>query len=415
MLDPIIAAALPDEDWILTDLGGAALWLSDDSRLVALAQPAVVFPKDLSQAGTWTRNRIGSVTHGAADSEGGAAADTIVADGINGNHYILQTITTLLSGLATTFSLDVKHVDTRWVLLQIAATYTSFDILNGVLGSVAVGVTSRSIVPLGGGWYRITLTSTPASNYISFQLLAADSVAANTCSTSVVAYNARCTQDRVAQSSDRSTAAKHLVQATAANQPQWVASHASLLGRPVLQFDDTDDFLAASTAADWTFLHDGTGCTMLIALRPTDSGTDGAMLATGGHAGTVRGTLLSYDGASQRVQYFLADGAAFIVAVSSAGNSVLRGVPHVISARYSESATPKYSVRCDGVEVLSGSPTAAPSASAPAAALRVGARTDGATPLGGQVSQVAVFSRYLDTDTLLRVEQSFGRRIGVAI
>lgn len=68
----------------------------------------------------------------------------------------------------------------------------------------------------------------------------------------------------VSQWNDKSGNGKHLAQTTAAAQPTTAAS--TLNGRNVLTFDG-GDWLQASTANDWTFLHDGSASTVWIVAR----------------------------------------------------------------------------------------------------------------------------------------------------
>jgi hypothetical protein len=241
-----IAALAEDYGLLATDLGGCVLWLSDDSRLIALSQPAVTFPKDFSQSGTWARTGLTSVTHGAADPDGGTSADTIVEDTSNGLHYLRESVgATYIGNLTTRAELDVKYVDCPWIWMQsYSGHYVFFNVQTGVIGTQ--NVATGTITPLPGGWYRCTMdfTSTAGASNCDVGMVGGDNVTSYIgTSRSARVYNYRLTQNRVAQWSDRTVNANHFTQATAANQPQWQPTSGPL-GRPTIISDGVDDHMS---------------------------------------------------------------------------------------------------------------------------------------------------------------------------
>lgn len=63
-----------------------------------------------------------------------------------------------------------------------------------------------------------------------------------------------------------------LSQGTAANQPAYETSVATLGSRPAVFFDGSNDALAAATASTWAFLSNGTGATIFLVERIDSTG-----------------------------------------------------------------------------------------------------------------------------------------------
>jgi hypothetical protein len=100
-----------------------------------------------------------------ASPDGTANAESVIEDASTGSHGIRQDITT--SAATHTFSVFLKASGRNWALLQntTANYHAYFDISNGAVGST-LGTSSASITPVGGGWYRCSISgaATAASN-----------------------------------------------------------------------------------------------------------------------------------------------------------------------------------------------------------------------------------------------------------
>ena len=200
--------------------------------------------------------------------------------------------------------------------------------------------------------------------------------------------------------------AADLIHATAANQ---------LLALPAgPDGDGTSLWAAAAAASTFNFGHDGTNITGFWAGLPRDAG-DGSIFATGCGAAANRGFMLSYDGGSQRLQFFLSDGAGYIFAASGANNSTTRNAAHVIAWRYSEShGTPKVQVWSDNTSVISGDPTGAPSASNAVAGLRLGTRNNGTNSLDGVTYEGGIFAASFSDREIQRTCRALARVHGIS-
>lgn len=208
----------------------------------------------------------------------------------------------------------------------------------------------------------------------------------------------------------RALSAQDMIQSNPANAP----GASVLLNRPVVQFASGNWFQAA-IARDWTFLHDGTGCTYLAFVRPTNNGNSGVIIDTGPWGVSDRGLGIWYDGTNQQFNLFLSNGTSLIINANTGVGSYPRNVGHILCFQYDEAASPKYSLFIDNAvtPVLSGSPTGAPSGGDPVGPLFVGAHTAGhATYLTGYLGVQAFLTRSITSvergTALAALKQEYG-------
>jgi len=89
------------------------------------------------------------------------------------------------------------------------------------------------------------------------------------------------------------------VSVAAAGGPSIVAADAGFGGKTSFTYDEIRD-LEAGVAADWTFLHDGTGVTMWGDVRPDDAAEKDSLFGTA-WAATQAGIRFEYDGPAGEV------------------------------------------------------------------------------------------------------------------
>ncbi len=111
-------------------------------------------------------NNLGSRLNITADAgtapDGSNTADLITATESGNNYYgITKGGITVVNGTTYTHSRFVKHVDQRWVYMDVdgGATSAWFDLLNETVGTESPGVTGR-IENIGNGWLRLSITYT---------------------------------------------------------------------------------------------------------------------------------------------------------------------------------------------------------------------------------------------------------------
>jgi len=88
---------------------------------------------------------------------------------------VSQTITTTVAPY--TFSIYAKAGEKNWFRYGLFSSNHTvwFDVLNGVIGTQQSGVTSASIIAVGNGWYRCSVTVTMAAGSYALPLRTADS------------------------------------------------------------------------------------------------------------------------------------------------------------------------------------------------------------------------------------------------
>ncbi len=94
-----------------------------------------------------------------------ASASLLTATAATSAKNVQQSGT--IANVANTFSVNAKAGTLGY--LQIAngagaTLYANFDLLTGSLGTIGAGASSATISPLGGGWYRCSVTCTPSTN-----------------------------------------------------------------------------------------------------------------------------------------------------------------------------------------------------------------------------------------------------------
>ena len=166
------------------------------------------------------------------------------------------------------------------------------------------------------------------------------------------AYNSgKVNLDAVATWVNLGSSALNVTQATGSAQPTYRTSIVN--GQPVVRCDGGDN-LAASTAADWTFLHDGTGATAQ-AIAATSSSGFGTIFATS--RVTDRGFAVR-DETTFKVVTYTHDGTSITLTAASANNAILTGKYHDITYTNASASTPDVSSYVDNVVVASGTPSA---------------------------------------------------------
>ena len=101
----------------------------------------------------------------------------------------------------------------------------------------------------------------------------------------------------VARWEDKSGGGYHVTQATAASRPHYVTN--TLDGKPVIEC--TAQFLTASTASDWNFLHNTSGSTVVAVWKAGNSSDPNAaysLMGTNAGTNTNVGCSLSYENRS---------------------------------------------------------------------------------------------------------------------
>ena len=136
--------------------------------------------------------------------------------------------------------------------------------------------------------------------------------------------------DPISTLTDHSGNGLDLTAATTA-RPTFQANE--LNGYGVARFDGTDDVLSASTAADWKFLHDGHGVTVIALVRQAEANPDrlNTIIDTSGGSSGNHGVFIGMDDRSGASRH---NGVTFTI------NKGVRGSP-ILSAASNENTRPR--------------------------------------------------------------------------
>jgi hypothetical protein len=107
----------------------------------------------------WSKQNTTITANTAVAPDGTMTADTLTAATTGLFRYVQQQ-PTLTNGVTYTLTAYLKYKTARWVWLLGETTtdaFAVFDVLNGAVGDASSGIT-RSITPVGNGWYRCTAT-----------------------------------------------------------------------------------------------------------------------------------------------------------------------------------------------------------------------------------------------------------------
>ena len=117
---------------------------------------------------TWTPSQLSVSSNSILAPNGTLTADTLTEDTTTNFHRIQPSTVTFVSGFQYTFSVFLKNGDRNFAQLFFplqfsTADYANFDISTGALGTVG-GSATASIVSVGSGWYRCSVTATATSS-----------------------------------------------------------------------------------------------------------------------------------------------------------------------------------------------------------------------------------------------------------
>lgn len=229
--------------------------------------------------------------------------------------------------------------------------------------------------------------------------------------------------DPVSTWSDSSGGGYNLTQTSTA-RPLYQTN--TLNGLPVVEFDGTDDYLAASTAANWKFLHDSTGSSLFIVLKAgTSADPNAAYAALGTHGGTTTdvGINVLYDDRSSlsrndRILSLVNNGSGsfFVLNVSSddAFDANTYGVVSVVSDPANATLADRSSIYVNGgTAITNNSSSGSASTSNPSYALHVGSQGNGNSKLSGGIAELVICDAVLSSTDREKVEGYLAHKWGI--
>jgi hypothetical protein len=252
-----------------------------------------------------------------------------------------------------------------------------------------VGVSPDDV---GEGIETITVTSGTATDAVTIGFYVAGSHSCFLAQDIDGSYNATLANlDAVATWSNSGTSGLDVTQGTGTAQPTFRTNIVG--GQPVVRCDG-GDFVSAAAAADWTFLHNGTGSTMDAVVSMATTGLS-PIAGTSTGAPTNRGIGWRTT-TTAKAGYFLSNGTSLTINMSSADNVFTANTfnQHLVTSAVAD--TPDATGYINGTSVVTGS--GAVSASAAANPLRVCVRGDGTTSfMTGDVFALLIYQSALSS------------------
>lgn len=212
---------------------------------------------------------------------------------------------------------------------------------------------------------------------------------------------------------DQGSGAKSVVQATDAQQPAYVAAGGVFGNLPHIAFTGANnDELQATSAADWKFLHDGTGMFVAMRFRPTAAGMLSLVNTLGLSSGSV-GVALVWDSTSSGYcQMFISngDGGGYEANIQTLNGSAPINTAHTVIAWFQDGASQEVGIEVDGGTPVTASFTATPAAGNPDYPLTIGSRPNAAAnDLTGEIADVVIGTGAPDATLRAHLRTFLGR------
>lgn len=119
--------------------------------------------EEFGNASSWSKGNGTITTNAVASPDGATTADTFVTTAATATTFVRQAFTSVAADYTASFyarANGVQFVQIVWAGGQ-STNYANFDLTNGTVGTNTA--TAATITAAGGGWYRISMTSTLAA------------------------------------------------------------------------------------------------------------------------------------------------------------------------------------------------------------------------------------------------------------
>ena len=193
-----------------------------------------------------------------------------------------------------------------------------------------------------------------------------------------------------------------LSQATSAARPTLATEVTALGSQAEVTFDDTDDMLVSNApAAAFKALHDGTGCTVFVVLRPS---AEGVVLTTHNLGASDVGLAIdTKDPDDLRVRIGNGSGT-WLANQTSSGSAFAQDQGVVATVQHGSGLDRDVKIFANGTLTDELDYTGSPSTADPTATLHIGNRPTGSVALGGGVAEIILYDRLLSDAERARVE-----------
>ena len=145
-----------------------------DGKTVAKAEENLLTFSQAYSGAAWFKTNVSASDNSATAPDGTSTASTITASSGAGGHRLYRTSEISVAGQPVVYSVHAKAGTSGWLCMSAADVNTGdkfafFDLVNGVVGTTASGVTA-SITPVGNGWHRcVCIVANPTGTRPSMQ------------------------------------------------------------------------------------------------------------------------------------------------------------------------------------------------------------------------------------------------------
>ena len=157
-------------------LGSASISITTSNPTVAVdatetsgawvgQQNNILWSESLNNA-AWAKNFVTVTTDATTAPDGTMTADKAIPNSSNAGHYIYQD-SQILNTVKSTFSVDAKAAGYNFIQLTSSSgltgagsAYVNFNLTTGAIGNHSGASITYSIVSIGDGWYRCSITDT---------------------------------------------------------------------------------------------------------------------------------------------------------------------------------------------------------------------------------------------------------------
>jgi len=220
---------------------GMVLWL-DAAKQVGVNECTVLSPCAFDSA-DWTKSQVTISPNGTTDPVGGQAADGMIESAVAGAHTVAQNPGGLVTSISAKMAVYLKAAARTWGILQSDGRTAYVNLTTGAKGVTGGSESGLTVTSVGNGWWLCEFVP-PTAFAADFTIYGATgdggfSYAGDGATVGIWMYGASVSQPKVSSWGDQSGLGNTPVQATAANQPLWIASGRNT--RPFIRFDGVDD------------------------------------------------------------------------------------------------------------------------------------------------------------------------------
>jgi len=151
-------------------------------QVTPASKNVLTFTQELDNA-AWTKTSVTITANSTVAPDSTSTADTVTAVAAASIHTVFVAATNLAGATQWTASIYAKAGTHGFMQILHASNpdyFANFNLTTGVVGTKGVGVPTSTITPVGDGWYRCSMTFTPAAaSTIRFNVVSSASAVYN--------------------------------------------------------------------------------------------------------------------------------------------------------------------------------------------------------------------------------------------